>query len=169
MARVSLRLTHSDSPVTTIAWLIVNDAGHGFYAYGQEISNRAAQEEHDRQEQRIDSAGQLAAGISHDFNNLLTVIQGNLSEALALAKQSGTTGGKLAPLLHGTQAPVQNAAELSRQLLTIGRESESPREPLALGPLVDETLNLLRYTIDPSIDLSADVPHDLAVVARGRM
>jgi signal transduction histidine kinase/CheY-like chemotaxis protein len=165
MARVSLRLAQADSPAATIAWLIVNDAGQGFHAYGQAISNRAAQETPDRQEQRIDSAAQLAAGISHDFNNLLTVIQGNLSEALALAQRSETTEGELAPLLHGTQAAVENAAELSRQLLTIGRQSESPREPLALGPLVDETLNLLRHTIDPSIELAAEIPPDLLVVA----
>ena len=163
-ARVSLPLAGGGMPAPTIDVLLVNDAGRAFYAYGQDITDQIAREERSRQAQRIDSAGKLAAGISHDFNNLLTVIQANLSQAVALAEQQAKTDSELAPLLRGAEAAAQNAAELSRQLLTIGRATAAHREAVALAPLIEEMLNLLRRTIDPNIELAAQVPSDLTVL-----
>ena len=54
----------------------------GRYWTFREITRQRHQEEHFRQEQRLDAMGLLAGNFAHDIDNLLTVILGNLSLAL---------------------------------------------------------------------------------------
>ena len=81
--------------------------------------------------------GKLAAGVSHDFNNLLTVVLANLDVARF---REGVEAEEA--LAHAAQA-ARSASELSRQLLDIGRANLGAREPVALAPIVREVLTLL--------------------------
>ena len=109
--------------------------------------------------QRMESVGNLAAGIAHDFNNLLTVIQANLSEAERRIPEAARPEVRLA------QTAAHSAAELSEQLLAIGRGSGGPRGSLGLAPVVGEVYALLRRTVHPNIVLEAEVAPELEVVA----
>ena len=109
--------------------------------------------------QRMESVGNLAAGIAHDFNNLLTAIQANLSEAERRIPEAARPEVRLA------QTAAHSAAELSEQLLAIGRGSGGPRGSLGLAPVVGEVYALLRRTVHPNIVLEAEVAPELEVVA----
>lgn len=123
-----------------------------------DITEQRALEERVRHAQQMDSLGDLAAGISHDFNNLLTVIQANLSEA------ARDVEGETARLLQTAGAATRSAAELSQQLLAIGRSSDATRQPVCLRAHVEELYGLLRRAVDPNIEFVASVPEDLYVL-----
>ena len=47
------------------------------HCYGTDITERLSLEAQFRHAQKLESIGQLAAGVAHDFNNILTIIQGH--------------------------------------------------------------------------------------------
>lgn len=121
-----------------------------------DITHQRALEEQLRHAQKMEAVGQLAGGVAHDFNNLLTAILGNVSLVLA----------RLAPddpnreLLQITEKAALRAAELTRQLLSFSRRTRLRPQPTELNPIVEETLSLLRRTIDKRIDIQSDLdPH----------
>jgi PAS domain S-box-containing protein len=98
------------------------------------------------QAQRLTALGALAGGVAHDFNNILTAIQGNTSLAMLDAPQAREH-------LEEIQQAVARAATLVRQMLTFGRKEAPRREPTSLAVLIDEVLGLLRASLPSSIEL----------------
>ncbi len=76
----------------------------------------------------MESIGQLAAGVAHDFNNMLTIIQGHTSRMLM--------DQNLAPRVQDAALAVHGAAEraagLTRQLLMFSRKNIMQPRPLNL-------------------------------------
>ena len=85
----------------------------------QDISERALLERQLRQAQKMEAIGQLAAGVAHDFNNILTVIQGHaglLQPEIGLRQSA-----KRNPWSRSARATAR-AATLIRQLLMFSRK-----------------------------------------------
>ncbi len=77
---------------------------------------------------------------SHDFNNFLTIVQGNV----ALARtQPGASQGIL-DILDQTARACQRAAGLGQQLLAFAKGGEPVRRPVAVGPLIQDAVELAR-------------------------
>src|ERR1035438_186087 len=84
----------------------------------QDVSERALLERQLRQAQKMEAIGQLAAGVAHDFNNILTVIQGHaglMQQKLELGSPQGKSVEQI------TRAAAR-AATLIRQLLMLDRK-----------------------------------------------
>ena len=109
--------------------------------------------------QRMEAVGTLAAGVSHDFNNLLTVVLANLDVA-----HFGSEEERRQALQRAGEA-ARSAGELSQQLLDIGRAKLIPHGPLPLAPLVEDVLQLLERSLPDNIVPEAAV--DGALVALG--
>ena len=111
--------------------------------------------------QQVSAMAQLAGGVVHDVNNLLTAILGH-SELLA---------DELAPAdrrqCHVTQIrkATASAAALTRRLLTLSRRRPPVREPLDLAGQTRGMLRLLRRAIGDRIEVTADLAAGLPAVA----
>ena len=100
--------------------------------------------------QRMDVVGTLAGGIAHDFNNHLTAIVGQITLAL---EELGPTH----PLRHNlivAEKAALSCAEMTRELLTFSRKSDAELRPVTLDSIVDNTAQLVRIMLSPSISVS---------------
>jgi PAS domain S-box-containing protein len=101
-----------------------------------------------RQAQKMEAIGRLAAGVAHDFNNVLAAIVG-FAELAADADSIAARRDDLGEIL--------SAAERGRQLvdriLRFGRRHEVELRPLPLADTVAEAARLLRATLPASIEL----------------
>ncbi len=100
------------SPITDAA----GDITH-YVAVKEDITARRQLEGQLRQSQKMESIGQLAAGIAHDYNNLLTVILGHSS----LLKNEPDLPAAAREFAMEISQAAEKASNLTRQLLVFSR------------------------------------------------
>jgi PAS domain S-box-containing protein len=130
----------------------------------EDVGERRGLEAELRSATRMESVGRLAAGIAHEFNNLLTAI----TNAGALALADVTRPAAVAAHLDRIDRASDRASTLTRQLLAFGRRQALNPEPLDLGEVVDEMRGLLPPTLGEHIRLQVDAPRGLPRVRADR-
>jgi PAS domain S-box-containing protein len=101
------------------------------------------------QAQKMEAVGQLTGGIAHDFNNLLTAIVGNLHLISDIAKGES----EIKPLVDNASEAAWRAATLTNRLLAFSRKQTLIAQVVDAGDLVNGMSNLLRRTLEESIDI----------------
>src|SRR5207249_11377656 len=100
-----------------------------------------------RQSQKMEAIGQLAGGVAHDFNNILTVIHGHASLLL--------TGGALTGLSVRSAQQISQAADraagLTRQLLTFSRRQLIQPRRLDMNEVVCNMTKMLSRILGEDI------------------
>jgi two-component system cell cycle sensor histidine kinase/response regulator CckA len=102
-----------------------------------------------RQSQKLEAIGQLAGGVAHDFNNMLTVIL--VRAELALRKVR--PGDPVHDGLHVIHDAAQRSAALARQLLTYARRQSVTTDVLSLKPIIEAALPMLERLVGENISL----------------
>ncbi len=115
----------------------------------RDLTERKELEAQLRQSQKMQAFGQLAAGVAHDFNNILTVIQGNVS-LLQMGQLSQTEQASANAEIFRA---AQRAANLTRQLLTFSRRQPMQPKDLDLNEVVANITKMLRRLIGEDIAL----------------
>jgi len=110
---------------------------------------KAALEAQLQQVQKMDSVGRLAGGVAHDFNNMLTVILGNVAMAI---EQVDTTQPVHTDLLEIHKA-ASRSADLTRQLLAFARKQVVAPKVLDLNDTVVGIIKMLQRLIGEDISL----------------
>jgi PAS domain S-box-containing protein len=99
--------------------------------------------------QRMEAIGQLASGISHDFNNLLTAIFGHI----ALAKRLIPKTHAAADSLDRVEQAADQAGRVIRSLLTFSTNARSEKVPISVASLFSEAESLIDGLLPASIKL----------------
>lgn len=111
--------------------------------------------------QRLELIGKLAGGTVHDFNNLLTVIMGRASLALAELPAEHAAHAELERI----QELGEQAGHLVGQLLTFSKQQRVQRKPVDLNTLAVHTLKLLAGVLPRNIDPRSVLTDDTHVLA----
>jgi PAS domain S-box-containing protein len=120
----------------------------------QDMAERALLERQLRQSQKMEAIGQLAAGVAHDFNNILTVIQGNAG----LMERSLADGNPSPKPLEQISRAATRAATLIRQLLMFSRKQVMQFRHLDLNDSLNNSIRMLERLVGEhvQIDYSPD-------------
>ena len=117
----------------------------------------AAREEELRQSQKMEAIGRLAGGVAHDFNNMLTAIQGF---ATVLQDELGDTGNGRAYLDEILRAGGR-AAALTRQLLAFSRKQVMRPKVVDLNTVIMEMESMLQRLLGETIALETGLEESL--------
>lgn len=113
-----------------------------------DLTDRLNLEEQLRHAQKMEGIGQLAAGVAHDFNNILTVIQGHAG-LLSLSVGGGKTNDSVIQIT----SAAEKAANLTRQLLTFSRRQGIAPKPIDLNSVLGNTTKMLHRLLGESVSM----------------
>lgn len=141
----------SERLVCERAEFVFDSAGQAAQLIGtvQDITERKQLEDQLRHSQKMDAIGQLAAGVAHDFNNILTVIQGHTS----LLNDLGRHDAEQKELLKEVAQAAERAARLTRQLLLFSRKQILQTRKLDLNEVTRNLTSMLNRILGEDIAL----------------
>ncbi len=113
-----------------------------------------------RQAEKMEAVGRLAGGIAHDFNNVLGGILG-YGEML---QESAAEGSPEQRYARNLLIAANRARDLVEQILAYSRSQRAARGPVEIGPIVDETLEVIRGSIPAGIVVERVLPEEPLMV-----
>ena len=107
----------------------------------------------DRQLQQSENIGTLTAGIAHDLNNILNIIQGYAALIMSHPAESASVIEDAEVIT----ATVADGIELARHLLTAGIKPEMKFELANINDVLRRLTNVLSRTFSPAIEIFLDL------------
>lgn len=150
----SVRFVHDQARV------ICDENGKALRMIGtsQDITERKILERELLKAQKLESLGEMAGGIAHEFNNLLLGIIGNVS----VAKNYIAEDHKVSKLLNKVEDAATKTKALTRQLLTFSRGGAPVTEVCSVAELVGNTSSMVLK--DMAVNVEYHFPPDLSPV-----
>ncbi|KAG9396574.1 Histidine kinase-, DNA gyrase B-, and HSP90-like ATPase [Carpediemonas membranifera] len=103
--------------------------------------------------QKLESLGVLAGGVSHDFNNALTIVMGNTDMALELVEPGTEVHGMLQEMIEAAT----RACTFTAQLLSYSGKGQMQVSPVNLATVVSELSQVIRASATPNISVSFEI------------
>jgi len=152
------RQLQTTNAIRTFAWSFVpvpeSQVVHG---YASEITERLNLEAQLRQSVKMEAVGQLAAGVAHDFNNILTVIQGHAN----LLLEARGDDQEVSKPLKQVCAASERAGNLIRQLLMFSRKQVMQPRHLDVNEVLNNLSPMLQRLMGEDIAVEAIATQNL--------
>lgn len=131
------------------------------------VEERRRAEDRLRQIQRMEAIGQLTSGVAHDFNNVLSVLYGNLNW---MRERIGDDAA-LREMIDDALDAARAGSEMTERLLAFGRLPISQSLPSDLNGLLPGFVRVLRRTLGDTVivDLAPPAPIDLIEIDPGQL
>ncbi len=111
---------------------------------------------HEERAERMHALGRLAAGVAHDFNNVLATVMMGI-EVLATGQDAD------ADAIATTRQAIEHGRLLAHRLTRFASDQAIPHEPVPVQPLVGEVLQLVKASAPAGITIHSDVEPDWSV------
>ncbi len=118
-----------------------------------------------RHSQKMEAVGELAGGVAHDFNNMLSAISGF---AQMIMRRVGDEDPTLTDYANTIREASNRAADLTAKLLAFARKGKLEEAPLDLHSVITDVVKLLERTIDRRIRIRQDLKAPRATVIGDR-
>lgn len=133
----------------------------GFFLFRLNLIDRqrrsaVAAQRKEAERARMSALGRLTGGVAHDFNNMLTVIAGNLE----LLRQSDCPLDREELILQA-HAASQRAADITGQLLAFSRQAVLMPRPIAPSASLKGIKKMMRHVLPADISLHFEIQPDL--------
>lgn len=125
-----------------------------------DITERKRSEQNLSRRQRMEAVGALAAGVAHEFNNILQAV---LGRARLMLSDEDTAAAARTDLQQMVDVG-ERGAELVRRLLEFSRREEPRRRPISLAPVVEDIAAILQQTIAKRAQVVVSIADDLHAV-----
>jgi PAS domain S-box-containing protein len=121
----------------------------GIIGVALDITDRKHLADQLRQAQKMQAVGELAGGVSHDFNNLLMVVKGHAEMLLERLPKSSPQRSNVEQI----QTAAERAASLTAQLLAFSRKQVLQPRVLDLNEVVGGMIQMVSRLIGENIEL----------------
>ncbi|WED23611.1 PAS-domain containing protein [Vibrio sp. JC009] len=122
----------------------------GFITLTQDLTYRRETEHQLQQAVKMESLGQLTGGVSHDFNNFLTSILGNLQ----LLEMQDELSPQSQTFVSRAIRASESGRELVHKLLAFSRKQVLTPEIVCVEELISESEDLLEYSVSAGVRLN---------------
>jgi len=123
----------------------------------KDITERRQLEEQLREVQKIATLSQLAGGLAHDFNNVLTIVSGQ-QERLKLWLDRNVTDERPHLYLRHASTGLARGASLVRRTMSFARRQDASTEPLDLVAAIDTVAGFVRASVGASVEIITALP-----------
>lgn len=158
------RITLPNLPVKTVqskGRVIVDERGHRkLVGTVQDVTDRVHLEAQLRRSQKMEAIGQLAGGVAHDFNNVLTVVEGYTG--LLLSSQS--IGDDDRTFIDEIRHAARRAGALTRQLLAFSRQQVLQPQLVDVNEAIADVEKMLRRLIGEHIEFQTNLSPSIDLV-----
>jgi len=150
-------------PDEPVALTIANAKGLGDAAVLLSLKDNTEESKLKRQvaqATKMQAVGQLAGGVAHDFNNILTAIIGHCDLMMMRHTPGDIDYDDIQQIKHNSN----RAASLTRQLLAFSRQQTLRPQILQLPDVISEISNLLRRLLGETVKLEVKHGRNLGLV-----
>ncbi len=116
------------------------------------------------QAQKMETIGNLAGGLAHDFNNVLGGITGMISLMKISLQEKDRNFEELEDYVNTIDSATHRATDMVTRLLTLSRKHDPILAPIDLRTVVSNVNALCKTTLDKSVELAYTNPQSPAIV-----
>ena len=121
------------------------------------MTDRRRLEQQLLQAQKLEALGRMTGGVAHDFNNMLTLVLGNLDRLRRMVDPASKEAKRVEMALHGAQ----RCAELTKQMLAFARRQLLRPAAVNVNEVVSKTSRMVRRIAGEAIEMNVAVAPEL--------
>jgi len=144
-------------PGMMTAGIVLIDGKRHFVSSTKDLTNEKKTEEALRRSQKLEAVGQLTGGISHDFNNLLGIVMGNLE----IIKRKCGDDPSLSEWVDRALRGAARGAELTQNLLQFSQKRAHGTKVISINDAILKMDDLLKKSMTAKIEFHFHLTKEL--------